>query len=278
MSTITELSINQASSWRWSFCQDVLRYATLGCSQIGIVRSKLDELDLHDAAELLYEMKMSVSSLSWVGGFTGGEMFSFARAVDDALEVLRAAATLQARCVVLHPGSQNGHTRRNAIRLLSMALDELAPAAEDLHVRLAIEPMLPHDGFDCTMLRDWQETMESIAAFPATWVGLALDLFHIGHDTSLMAELPALIDRVALVQVADRTRDCRSRSRRLTPGAGDCPLAAWWEQLRTVHYSGPIELELYGDALQEADYAGTIQAALAYLARLDGQLNGPCYS
>ena len=263
-----DLSVNQASSLRWTFCQDVVRYSALGFTSIGLLRPKLDEMDLDDAAELLYEMKMSVTSLSWVGGFTEGGVFSYPRAIEDAQDALRAAALLQSPCVLLNPGGQNGHTRKNARRVLLQALRELVPVAEDLHVRLVIEPTPIHDGLDRNMLDGWEEVMEHIAPYPSRWLGLALDLFHIGHDEKLLSQLPTLLDRVALVQLADRAQDCRRRCRRLPLGRGSNPIERWLKSLRDLKYTGPIELELYGEELRGADYHTSIQQAQDYLARL----------
>ncbi len=265
---MNDLSVNQASSLRWTFYQDVVRYAAMGFTSIGLLRPKLDEMELDDAAELLYEMKLSVSSVSWIGGFTEGGIFPLRRAIEDAQEGLRAAASLQARCVLLNPGAQNGHTVSNARRVLQQALSELVPYAEDLHVRLVIEPTFYYDGQDRSMLDGWEEVLEVIAPYPAAWLGLSLDLFHIGDDEKLLEHLPMLMDRVALVQLADRARNCRQRCRRLPLGRGDYPIERWLGTLRRLQYAGPLELELFGEELRGMDYCASIQQALDYLARL----------
>jgi hypothetical protein len=72
------LGISQLSSLRTSFFQDVVRSAAAGCTSIGIWRSKVDELGVEEAVDLVFEMKLAVSSLSWCGGFTGSEGGSFA--------------------------------------------------------------------------------------------------------------------------------------------------------------------------------------------------------
>ena len=134
------LSIHQFTSFRWSFFQDVIKYSSLGFDSIGHWRSKVEDYGIEESAQLLFEMQMSVSSLSWAGGFTGSDGKSFKLAVEDAIEAIYQAHSFGAGKLIVHPGGRNSHTESHAIRLLKTAVTELAPIANDLGVQLLLEP------------------------------------------------------------------------------------------------------------------------------------------
>lgn len=255
------VSINQATTLRWNFFEDVVRYAALGLESIGIVRNKLDDEDPQDAIDWLFEMKMSVSSLSWIGGFTGSDGVSYTQAIDDAQDAIRQAAQLHAGCLILHPGAQNGHTFNHSRRLFRSALDELLPVAQDHGVRLAVEPMSLTDGYDRTLFDGWRELLTIVDEYRSESLGLVLDLFHLGQDRSLLESLPRLVSRLALVQVADRRAGCVFRCQRRHWGEGQLPLQEWLKALRTCGYQGPYELELCGRDFTMATYRETIERA-----------------
>ncbi len=261
------VSINQATTLRWNFFEDVVRYAALGIESIGIVRNKLDDEDPQEAIDLLFEMKMSVSSLSWVGGFTGSDGVPYTQAIDDAHDAIRQAAQLHAGCLVVYPGAQNGHTGNHARRLFRSALDELLPVAHDHGVRLAVEPMSLTDGYDRTLFDGWRELITIIDEYRSDSLGIVLDLFHLGQDHSLLELIPNLISRLALVQIADRRAGCLFRCQRRHWGEGQLPLPTWLKTLRACGYQGAYELELCGRDFNVSTYRQTIQRASHDIAR-----------
>lgn len=252
------VSVNQASTLRWSFFEDVVRYAAMGIESIGIVRSKLEDEDPQEAIDLLFEMKMSVSSVSWVGGFTGSDGRSHAQAIDDGLDAIRQAAQIHAGCLLVYPGAPNGHTANHARRLFRSALDELVPVALDHGVRLAVEPMSLMDGYDRTFYDGARELLTVLDDYPAAGLGLALDLFHVGHDLTLRGQLAKLVPQIALVQIADRRSGCVFRCQRRHWGEGHLPLQSWLRELRIHGYRGPVEIELQGREFTAQNYRQTL--------------------
>jgi len=233
------LGISQLSSLRTSFFQDVIRSAAAGCTSIGIWRSKVDEIGIAEAVDLVFEMKLAVSSLSWCGGFTGSEGGSFAMQVDDALEAIEQAAAFRAGCLLIQPGALNGHIHRHAKRLLEDAFKILLPVAEDYGVRLALEPMRASSW---TLLNGLEETVKFVEQFPKSQVGLVWDLGHLGMDNAAFERLPQLVDRIAVVQLADQ-RSANNRSGRCSLGEGQAPLVEWLSQFGKAGYRGGWEIE-----------------------------------
>ena len=120
------LSISETTTFRWSFEEDVTRYAAAGIPAIGVWRQKLSDYGEAKGIELLAESRMAVSHLFWAGGFTGSDGRSFRASIEDAADALRTAAALGTHTLVAHSGARAGHTFNHARRLFKDALAELA--------------------------------------------------------------------------------------------------------------------------------------------------------
>ena len=115
------LAVNEMTTFRWSFEEDVNQYAAAGIPGIGIWRQKLSDFGEEKGVELLGESSLTVSSLLWAGGFTGSDGRSYRDSVADAREALRLAGALQTRCLVVYSGARAGHTANHAARFESVA-------------------------------------------------------------------------------------------------------------------------------------------------------------
>lgn len=253
-SRMAKLAVNELTTYRWSFEEDVHRYAEAQVPAIGIWRQKLSDFGEERGVELIAESGLAVSSLSWAGGFTGSEGRSHQESVADACQAIHLAAQLKAPCLVLHSGARGVHTQNHARRLLRMALEKLLPQAEEHGVALAIEPMCRAAGSEWTFLHTLEETRTLIKEFSSAALKLVLDTYHWGHQADLLSEIPHLAAHLALVQLSD-ARQLPSMEPNRTPlGCGVLPLAAFVGQLMRAGYDGFFEVELMGEEIERADY------------------------
>src|SRR4051812_644354 len=101
------LSMNEVTTYRWSFEEDVANYVAAGWPAIGVWRQKLSDFGEQRGIELLSESGLKVSNLLWAGGFTGSDGRTFRESVDDALEAVRLAAEMHAGCLVVYSGGRS---------------------------------------------------------------------------------------------------------------------------------------------------------------------------
>lgn len=257
-----QLSMSELTTYRWMFEVDVQRYAVAGYQGIGIWRPKLVECGEERGIDCLLESGLSVSSLMWAGGFTGSDGRTYSFSLDDALEALRLASAVRAGCLVVYSGGRGGHTHGHARRLVHQALLELAQAAQELDVTLAIEPMHPACGWEWTFLNSIDDTLELIAEIPG--LKFVFDLYHWGHLRDLLPRLSMLIPHIALVQLADASHPPSGEQDRLPLGRGVLPLRQWTQLLLENGYAGFFETELMGPEIESCCYdellANTIEA------------------
>src|SRR5215471_15287934 len=137
------LSLNEMTTYRWSFDEDVKNYSAAGIPAIGVWRRKLSDFGEQRGIELLKDSGLAVSNLLWAGGFTGSEGHTHRESIEDGIEAVRLAAAMGAKCLIVYSGARAGHTHNHARRLLVSALKELSPLAAEQGVVLALEPMHP---------------------------------------------------------------------------------------------------------------------------------------
>ena len=255
-------SISEFSTHRWSLDTEVEEYSKRNIHGIGIWRSKFTDFDSDVSTDLLYFNSMRVSSLSWAGGFTGSCGTSHEDAIFDAKSAIRTAARIGAECLIVHPGSRDGHTRRHAYRLLKSALDRLIPVAADYGVRLALEIMQTQTASAWTIFDSFEETVELACTYSKQHVGLVLDLFHVGGEMTLLHAVKDLVPRLALVQLADRVQVEESAYHRYLMGCGEIPVQTWFDELENAGYEGFYELELHGPGMEAIPYRQRLDQAI----------------
>lgn len=158
----------------------------------------------------------------------------------EALAGLAAAAGAPL-CVAAIPGPV---AREEALRQLDAAAAILATAG----ARIALE-FASYGGL--TSLADAVELCDAVG-----WerCGLLLDTWHFFRSDEPWSLLRSLEgDRVALVHVNDGARAAggdpvvEGRFRRLPPGGGEFPLAAFAAALAAIRYRGPLGVEVLSD-------------------------------
>lgn len=255
---LRDIAVNEFSTLRWNFQEDIVKYASHGINKIGVSRDKVSDFGVEAAVDLLFEMKMRVSSVNWAGGFTGSDGRSFLDAVEDAKEAIQLAGLVNADCLILHSGGMNGHTDRHAYRIFEHAIDSLLPVAEDYGVRLAVEPMREADSQPWSIFSKIESSLDLIKAYDSPNLGLVVDLFHCGFSLPLVSKIEAVADKVFLIQIADRINP--SCSHRRLPGFGNVDLSYWLETLGTAGASCSVEFETFGVVNQSIDYQQRLAA------------------
>jgi len=267
---MAQLSVNETTTFRWSFEEDVTNYAAAGIPAIGVWRQKLSDFGEEKGAELLQESGLKVSHLFWAGGFTGSDGRSFRASVDDAKEALRTASTMKAGNLTVFSGARAGHTHNHARRLFRDALLELAPMAAELQVTLAVEPMHPGCAADFTFLTSLDDVLSLLDAVDSPCVKIVLDTYNLGFDANLVRRIPEIASRIAMVHLGDGRQPPQGEQNRCRLGEGIVPLAAIVDALAAAGYDGFYDVELLGEEFEPSDYGGLLQHAKEAFARLLG--------
>jgi sugar phosphate isomerase/epimerase len=197
MSTLTpapgldRLSLNTATTKRWTIAEAADGCARAGIPGIGLWRDRVQEVGADKAAQILRERGLTVTSLCRGGFFTAsdGEARRAARddnrrAVDEAVAV--GTDTLILVCGGLPTGSRDLPAAR---RMVTDAIAELAPYARDHGVRLAIEPLHPMFCADRAVVSTLGQALDMADEIGAQNVGAVVDTYHVWWDPQLHSQI-----------------------------------------------------------------------------------------
>jgi sugar phosphate isomerase/epimerase len=268
---MAQLSVNETTTFRWSFEEDVANYVKAGIPAIGVWRQKLSDFGESRGIELLAESGLKASHLLWAGGFTGSDGRSFRTSIEDAVEALRIAGSLKAQSLVVYSGARAGHTFNHARRLIKDALKELVPLAIEQGVFLAIKPVHPGCACEFTFLTSVDDTLALLEAIGSPQVKLVFDTYHLGHDRSVLTRIPQIVEQIALVQLGDAKKVPAGEQNRCLLGHGTIPLKEIIAALAGSGYDGFYDVKLLGEEIETLDYWHLLEhAKQAYQELING--------
>ena len=246
--------MNEVTTFRWSFEDDVQNYVAAGIRGISVWRPKLSDYGEEKGIELLNDAGLEVASLLWAGGFTGSDGRSYKESVSDAKDAIRLAGALKAGCLVVYSGARGGHTTNHAKRLLRNAINELLPLADEFGVTLALEPMHAGCAAEWTFLTNLDEAVGLIQEFASPRFRLAFDTYHVGFDAKVIERISTLLPSIAIVQLGDGKSCPNGEQNRCRLGDGVLQLAGLVSTLKNSGYEGYCDVELMGEEIENSDY------------------------
>lgn len=244
------VSINEMTTYHWSFDEDVTNFRAAGIPGIGVWRRKLAEFGEERGIDMLRESGLTVTSLSCAGGFTGSDGHTFREAVDDGLEAVRLAAEMRAECLVVVTGARSGHTSNHARRLVSEALSELGDLGRELDVHVAIQPMHRQPVERCSFLTSLDATLALLERCDHSHVGMVFDLHHHCRQEGIADRISQLARWVRLVTLSDPA---------VTSGSGSVPghdpnLRSLVENFHGGGFRGWYDLQVLCENSWKSDY------------------------
>ena len=245
--TKIKLSLSQLTTMRWSLQDEVLQLKALGYDGIGLWRPKVSGFGEDTAADVIREADLGVSSLSFAGGFTGRNGFSYRDAVADARDAICEAELLGAENLIVVSGARNHHTIRHSRRLVVDALSELSEFAMLHGVRLSLLPMHSFFAPTWTYLHTLDETLEMLDRINHPSVSLAFDTYHLWREPHLIERIPELVPFTGVVQVSDSRRAPQTDSDRCFPGEGRIPLTDIVGAFQQAGYDGYFDIQVWSD-------------------------------
>ncbi|MFJ9961791.1 sugar phosphate isomerase/epimerase family protein [Streptomyces avermitilis] len=256
---LERFSINQMTVKQLDLPELVDACLELGVPGVGLWRAPVQSYGVEATAKLIRDAGLSVTTLCRGGFLTAIEPAERARALDDNRLAIDEAATLGTDTLVLvsgglPAGSKDLHGARERI---ADALGELGPYAASRGVRLAIEPLHPMYASDRCVVSTLAQALDIAERFPAEQVGVTVDTYHIWWDDTAPAGIAraGASGRIHSFQLADWTTPLPEGvlNGRGQIGDGAIDMREWKGYVEAAGYSGPIEVELFNDALWARD-------------------------
>ena len=267
---MVRMSMNEITTFSWTFDEDVRRYVEAGYEGIGVWRPKLADFGEERGIELLADSGLQVSNLLWAGGFTGSDGRSFGESIEDAMEAIHLAAALKADCLVVYSRSRAGHTYNHARRLTRRALRELVAMASGCQVSLALEPVHQACGGEWSFLHTLDETLEFLNSLNSPCAKLVFDTYHLGQGMIPWEQIRQIAPRVGVVHLGDARHLPMGEQNRCLLGTGVLPIRDLIAALVAGGFQGFFDVELMGEDVEDVDYGRILHHAKMALTELIG--------
>ncbi|WP_432083638.1 sugar phosphate isomerase/epimerase family protein [Streptomyces sp. WAC 04229] len=231
----------------------------LGIGNVGLWRAPVQAYGVEAAAKLVRDAGLTVTTLCRGGFLTAVDPDERAAALADNRRAVDEAAALGTDTLVLVSGGLPvGHKDLRAAReRIADALTELAPYAEQHGVRLAIEPLHPMYASDRCVVSTLAQALDLAERFPAHQVGVTVDTYHIWWDDQAPEQIAraGAGGRIHTFQLADWTTPLPEGvlNGRGQIGDGAIDMREWKGYVEAAGYTGPIEVELFNEALWARD-------------------------
>ncbi|MBM7056808.1 sugar phosphate isomerase/epimerase family protein [Streptomyces durocortorensis] len=266
---LARLSINQETIKQWSLPELAEGCAKAGIGKVGLWRAPVQAYGVERTARLLADAGLTVTSLCRGGFFTALDPSERARALDDNRAAIDEAAALPTDTLVLvsgglPPGSRDLHGARERV---ADALAELGPYAAERGVRLAIEPLHPMYASDRCVVSTLTQALDLAERFPAEQVGVVVDTYHLWWDDRAPAQIAraGAGGRIHSFQLADWITPLPAGVLlgRGQLGDGSVDFRAFRRDVESAGFEGPIEVEIFNEALWARDGAEALAEVAA---------------
>lgn len=253
------LSINSATTKKWTLAQVVEGCVNAGIPAIGPWRDRVAEAGLDKAARLFKDAGLRVSSLCRGGFLTAPDAAGQAAALADNRAAILEAVALDTRELFLvvgglAPGEKDVVAAR---RRVADRLADLVPFARENGVRLVLEPLHPMYAADRALISTLGQALDLAAPFDASAVGVAVDTFHVWWDPELKPQIERAgrEGRLASYQVCDFNMPIAADPLLSRGYMGDgvvdfATIGAW---VRDAGYTGDIEVEIFNQDIWGTD-------------------------
>ncbi|HEY8754597.1 MAG TPA: sugar phosphate isomerase/epimerase family protein [Arthrobacter sp.] len=274
MSPFSRLSLNSATTKKWTLAEVVDGCVRAGIPAIAPWRDRVEEAGLDKAAKLIKDAGLRVSSLCRGGFLTAADANGQAAALADNRAAVLEAAALDSRDLFLvvgglAPGEKDVVAAR---RRVADRLADLVPFATENGIRLVLEPLHPMYAADRAVISTLGQALDLATPFDAHAVGVVVDTFHVWWDPGLKAQIERAgrEDRIASYQVCDFNMPIAADPllSRGFMGDGVIDFATISTWVRDAGYAGDIEVEIFNQEIWDADGDTVVETVKARYAEL----------
>jgi len=259
---LARLSLNTATTKRWTLAEAVDGTVRAGLGAIGLWRDRVAEAGIAQAAARVADAGLRVSSLCRGGFLTAADDAGAKAALADNRAAVVEAATLGASELIMVVGglpaasAPGGPALPDGDRDLVGArqrvadrIGELVPFALEHGVRLGLEPLHPIFAADRAVVSTLKQALDLAAPHPSDAVGVVVDTYHVWWDPELEAQIAraGAQGRLASYQVCDWILPLAADPllSRGYMGDGYIDFASIGRWVTAAGYTGDVEVEIF---------------------------------
>lgn len=185
---LKHLAIHTITTKPWTLRQCVDKYVAAGVGGISVWRNVIEPIGIAEAAKIVRGSGLKVPALVRGGFFVSPDEKARIAAVDETKKCLDEAAAIGAEMVVLVCGAFPKMPLDDARRQITEGIAACLDHAKAVNVKLAIEPLHPMYAGDRSAINRMAQARHVCEQLKSTWLGIALDVYHVWWDPDLPRE------------------------------------------------------------------------------------------
>ena len=255
------LSLNTMTTKGWTLREAVEATAAAGLPAIGVWRDRVAEAGVDEAAKIVRDNGLRVSTLCRGGFLTG--LDDPGAILDDNRRAIDEAAALGTHELVMVVGGLVGRDLVGARARVAERLADLVPYAVERDVWLALEPLHPVFCAERAVISTLGQALDLATPFPAHAVGVVIDTFHVWWDPGLAESVAraGAAGRISSYQICDWLVPMAADPlvSRGMMGDGVIDFAAITALVDQAGYRGDIEVEIFNETVWATDGVAVLE-------------------
>lgn len=246
----SKLCVHTITTKPWSVEESMDKYAEAEIGGITVWRQWLEGRDIAKVGDQLRDRNLEIVSLCRGGFFPSKTEPGLQEAIEDNKLAIREAAELGAPLIVLVCGAVPGQSLEESRKQIADGIAAVLPLAEELNIKLAIEPLHPMYADDRSAINTMASANEVCDQLDHPLVGIAADVYHIWWDPDLEEQIRITgeKDRLFAFHICDwMTPTADLLNDRGLMGEGCIDIPGIRAMVETTGFEGFNEVEVFSD-------------------------------
>lgn len=247
---LSRLAIHTMTTKPLSLSNAIREYRDRGVTGISVWKEALEGIGVEEAKRMLDDAGMFVPALVRGGFFCDPSPNERQLRIDENRRLLETSAALSADMLVLVVGATVGVPLERQRGWVREGVQAMLPEAEELGVKIAIEPLHPMYAADKSCINRLAEARRLCEEIDHSSLGVAVDVYHTWWDPDLMTEIELLgaSKRIFGFHVCDwRVPTRHLLTDRALMGDGCINLREIRMAVEAAGFSGWCEVEIFSD-------------------------------
>ena len=242
-------------------------YSAEGIDGITVWRDSLNGRNVSRTGDLIRNHGLKILSLCRGGFFPALDSIKRERAIYENKKIIEEAAALGAPLIVLVCGASPGQSPEESRNQIIDALGKIIPHAENLNIKLGIEPLHPMYADTRSAINTMKQANDVAEMFNSKYLGVVIDVFHVWWDTDLRQEIVRCGQKnnIFAFHLSDWKQDMEHMlNDRGLMGEGCIQLRTIRGWIEDAGFKGDLEVEIFSNkywAIDQKEFISKIKEA-----------------